>query len=177
MARDCRDCKHFWRDVDLPFPVCRLHEFHFEHDYSPCSDYDGPTDSGSSGSSYSSSSSSDSSGCRGCAIAAAVLVVLVLIGTFVTTGMWSSLLSAIGISSSEEANGIDGQRVMVATNGTSLNLRSDASMKAKVIGKIKNGAVVYIQEEQGDWAKVIVEETGEVGWCSTKYLLREEKAD
>lgn len=177
MARDCRDCKHFWRDIDLPFPVCRLHEFHFESDYSPCSDYDGPSDNGSSGSSYTSSSSSDSSGCRGCAIAAAVLVGIILIGTFVATGAWGSLLSAIGISASKEAVDVDGERAVVKTNGTALNLRNDASMKAKVIGKLKNGTVVYIQEEKGDWAKIVVDDTDEVGWCSTKYLLREEKAD
>lgn len=176
MARDCRDCKHFWRDIDLPFPVCRLHEFHFEDDYSPCSDYDGPSDSGTSSSS-SSSSSSDSSGCRGCAIAAAVLVALGIIGALVTTGALNGVLSAIGISSGGKADDVQGERAVVKTNGTPLNLRNGASSSANVIGLLENGTVVYIQEEEGDWTKVVVDTTGEVGWCSTKYLSREAKAD
>lgn len=36
---NCRDCKYFYRDVDLPWPVCKLHEFHFEGDYTACEDF------------------------------------------------------------------------------------------------------------------------------------------
>lgn len=36
---NCRDCKYFYRDVDLPWPVCNLHQFHFEGDYTACEDF------------------------------------------------------------------------------------------------------------------------------------------
>jgi len=36
----CRSCKYYWTDVDLPHPVCRKHEFHFENDFTPCDDYE-----------------------------------------------------------------------------------------------------------------------------------------
>lgn len=39
-ARSCKDCKHYWKDVDLPHPVCTLHEFHFEGDYTPCEHFE-----------------------------------------------------------------------------------------------------------------------------------------
>ncbi len=55
----CRNCKYYKKDVDLPHPVCTLHRFHFESDFTPCDDY---TESSSS-----SSSSSD-----GCYVATAV---------------------------------------------------------------------------------------------------------
>lgn len=34
--KSCRSCKYYMTDVDLPHPVCTLHEFHFEGDYTPC---------------------------------------------------------------------------------------------------------------------------------------------
>ena len=38
--KTCRKCKYYWTDVDLPHPVCRRHEFHFESDFTPCGDYE-----------------------------------------------------------------------------------------------------------------------------------------
>lgn len=38
--KDCKSCKWYHTDVDLPWAVCRLHEFHFEHDYTPCEEYE-----------------------------------------------------------------------------------------------------------------------------------------
>lgn len=38
--KTCRSCKYYWTDVDLPHPVCRKHEFHFESDFTPCEDYE-----------------------------------------------------------------------------------------------------------------------------------------
>ncbi len=34
--KTCRDCKYYWTDIDLAFPVCNLHEFHFQRDFTPC---------------------------------------------------------------------------------------------------------------------------------------------
>ncbi len=42
---NCRDCKHFWKDVDLPHPVCRLHQFHFQNNFTPCDQFDSATPS------------------------------------------------------------------------------------------------------------------------------------
>ncbi len=39
-TRTCKDCKYYWTDVDLPHPVCRLHEFHFESDFTPCEQFE-----------------------------------------------------------------------------------------------------------------------------------------
>ncbi len=39
-SKSCKGCKHYWTDVDLPHPVCRRHEFHFESDFTPCGDYE-----------------------------------------------------------------------------------------------------------------------------------------
>lgn len=36
---NCRDCKYYMTDVDLPFPVCTLHQFHFENDFTACDDF------------------------------------------------------------------------------------------------------------------------------------------
>ncbi len=35
-SNTCKQCKYYFTDVDLPHPVCTLHEFHFEGDYTPC---------------------------------------------------------------------------------------------------------------------------------------------
>lgn len=42
--KDCTYCKWYHTDIDLPRPVCKLHEFHFEGDYTPCEEYEGPTE-------------------------------------------------------------------------------------------------------------------------------------
>lgn len=49
---DCRSCKYYEYDVDSPWPVCKLHRFHFEHDYTPCSDYVSSSSGSSSGGCY-----------------------------------------------------------------------------------------------------------------------------
>lgn len=36
----CQDCSFYFADVDLPHPVCTRHEFHFENDFTPCSEFD-----------------------------------------------------------------------------------------------------------------------------------------
>lgn len=49
MENDCRSCKYYEKDVDVPWPICRLHKFHFEDDFSPCDDFES---NGSSGGCY-----------------------------------------------------------------------------------------------------------------------------
>lgn len=62
----------------------------------------------------------------------------------------------------------------------SLNVRSDASTDAEVLGQVPEGEELTVVEEQGDWVKVSIEE-GE-GWvssefveCSTHYIVAESK--
>lgn len=86
-------------------------------------------------------------------------------------------MDAFGISASEKAEEDKGERAVVNTGDSTLNLRKSASTSGKVIRKLKSGTVVYIQEEEGTWARVIVETTGETGWCNTKHLKRDAKAD
>ncbi len=38
--KTCKECKYFFKDVDLPYPVCTYNEFHFEGVYTPvCEHY------------------------------------------------------------------------------------------------------------------------------------------
>ncbi len=39
--KDCHNCRYFLKDVDLPYPVCTYHKFHFENDYDAtnCDEY------------------------------------------------------------------------------------------------------------------------------------------
>lgn len=37
---DCRKCKYYEENVDVPWPVCKLHSFHFEGDYSICGEFE-----------------------------------------------------------------------------------------------------------------------------------------
>lgn len=62
----------------------------------------------------------------------------------------------------------------------SLNVRSDASTDAEVLGQVPEGEELTVVEENGDWVKVSIEE-GE-GWvssefvdCSTHYIVAESK--
>ena len=169
MAYDCRKCKYFERDVDLPHPVCTYHQFHFEGDYTPCSDYDGPTESSSSSSSYSSSDSGSMG--KGCAIAIVIAIVIAVGALLFSTGMFNSVLSLVGIGASSEAEGPTGERAVINTDN--INMRKDPSMNAKVITKLKKGEVVYIQGKQDGWTQIIVEKTGEIGWCSSNFLTVE----
>ena len=48
----CRNCKYYKTDVDLPHPVCTLHQFHFTNDFTPCGDFVQSSSSSSSGGCY-----------------------------------------------------------------------------------------------------------------------------
>lgn len=39
-APSCRDCKYYYENCDLPWPVCELNEFHFEGDYTICGQFE-----------------------------------------------------------------------------------------------------------------------------------------
>lgn len=164
MARSCRDCKHFYRDVDLPWPVCQLHQFHFEGDYSPCSDYDGPSELSSSSSSY---SSSDSSGCGKFVLIAAIIIAVIMgASALISSGTLGRLFGGSKESVSDSAY----VEAVVDTGGSTLRLRQGPSRNDKVVASLKDGTVVYVEEEQGEWSKVTVKSTKKSGWCSSKYL-------
>ncbi len=164
MARSCRDCKHFYRDVDLPWPVCQLHQFHFEGDYSPCSDYNGPDESSSSSSSY---SSSGSSGCGKFVVIAIIIIALIFGGgALINSGALGNLFGG----SKESVGDVARVEAVVDTGGSTLRLRQGPSRDDKVVASLKDGTVVYVEEEQGEWSKVTVKSTKKSGWCSSKYL-------
>ena len=41
VEKNCRNCKYYWKDVDLPKPVCLKHKFQFDGDHDPCDDFKG----------------------------------------------------------------------------------------------------------------------------------------
>src|SRR5690606_32280339 len=51
---------------------------------------------------------------------------------------------------------------------TSLNVRSSASTKAKIVTTLKKGTKVSVTASKGDWRKVSV--SGKVGWAHSDYL-------
>ncbi len=60
------------------------------------------------------------------------------------------------------------RRVKVMTKRTPLNIRSKPSANARVIGKIKKGAIVRLIEETEEWYHIAYS-TGKTGWISRKY--------
>ncbi len=59
---------------------------------------------------------------------------------------------------------------VVDTGGSTRRLRQGPSRNEKVVATLKDGTVVYVEEEQGEWSKVTVKSTQKSGWCSSKYL-------
>ncbi|WP_148630457.1 SH3 domain-containing protein [Bacillus sp. E214] len=53
-------------------------------------------------------------------------------------------------------------------NADVLNVRSKATTKSSVIGKIKKGKVVTVQSEQNNWSKITYDK--KTGWVMSKYL-------
>ena len=60
------------------------------------------------------------------------------------------------------------RNVMIMTKRTPLNIRAKPSSSARVIGKIKKGAIVRLIEETSGWYHVAYA-TGKTGWISRKY--------
>ncbi|MBR5539912.1 MAG: SH3 domain-containing protein [Clostridia bacterium] len=103
---------------------------------------------------------------------AIVIAIVIAVGGFLATrGVFDQLLTLVGIGASSEANEPTGERAVINTNN--INMRKDPSMDAKVIAKLKKGEVVYIQGKQDGWTQIIVEKTGEIGWCSSNFLTVE----
>jgi tetratricopeptide (TPR) repeat protein len=60
------------------------------------------------------------------------------------------------------------RNIMIMTKRTPLNIRAKPSSSARVIGKIKKGAIVRLIEETSGWYHVAYA-TGKTGWVSRKY--------
>lgn len=60
------------------------------------------------------------------------------------------------------------RQVKIMTKRTPLNIRAKPSSNARVIGKIKKGAVVRLIEETVEWYHIAYA-TGKTGWISRKY--------
>lgn len=60
------------------------------------------------------------------------------------------------------------RQVKIMTKRTPLNIRAKPSASARVIGKVKKGAVVRLIEETSGWYHIAYA-TGKTGWISRKY--------
>jgi hypothetical protein len=60
------------------------------------------------------------------------------------------------------------RQVKIMTKRTPLNIRAKPSSNARVIGKVKKGAIVRLIEETSDWYHIAYA-TGKTGWISRKY--------
>jgi tetratricopeptide (TPR) repeat protein len=60
------------------------------------------------------------------------------------------------------------RQVKIMTKRTPLNIRAKPSARARVIGKVKKGAVVRLIEETSEWYHIAYA-TGKTGWISRKY--------
>ncbi|MBQ9197610.1 MAG: SH3 domain-containing protein [Clostridia bacterium] len=63
----------------------------------------------------------------------------------------------------------------VTTPKGALNMRSQASMNARVTAEIPNGACLLVTEEGESWCQVAW--NGKTGWCSAAYLTLLRQAD
>lgn len=59
---------------------------------------------------------------------------------------------------------------------TVLNVRENPSLSSKVVGKLKMGAKITIQEEQSGWAKMVTS-TGIQGWVYEYYIAKEKSGE
>lgn len=155
----CRDCRYYKTDVDLPYPVCTLNEFHFEGDYTPCESFS-PT---SSSSSSSSSSSGGGFGCLGPIITVVVIAIIALFVLFSDEGDSSDNYDSVTQSSSQSY-------LTTASVSTSAGLRlrkGPSTSSSKILTMPYRSEVKVIKRENG-WA--YVDYNGTFGWCSEDYL-------
>lgn len=82
-APSCRDCKYYYENCDLPWPVCELNEFHFEGDYTICGQfelkYGSSTSSKSSGTSRTPSASARPKAARSSSPLGGILLLVVIV--------------------------------------------------------------------------------------------------
>ncbi|GIN57056.1 beta-N-acetylglucosaminidase [Lederbergia ruris] len=75
------------------------------------------------------------------------------------------------IEAAEPPSGIESQhnmRYVAVDQGSSLNMRAEASTNASIIGKLANGTSVTVLSETNGWAKISA--NGKTGYVSNQYL-------
>lgn len=164
----CRDCKYFKTDVDLPYPVCTLHEFHFTTDYTPCDDFV------SNAYKPSSSSSSSGSGKRvsGCIVAVVIAVVIGIAVVFFATNQGS----VKQVDRIDEITQMEGEtevqpKTARVNSSNGLNLRKGPSTSDEKITAMPSNATVTVLETKDGWCRVRYND--KEGWCSADYLTIE----
>jgi cell wall-associated NlpC family hydrolase len=60
-------------------------------------------------------------------------------------------------------------------SATALNLRADASLDSAIVGLIPGGAVVLVEEQKGEWTRVVYD--GTAGYVSSEYVSFAEALD
>lgn len=164
----CRDCKYFKTDVDLPFPVCTLHEFHFTTDFTPCESF--------TSNAYSSSSSSSSSkkGGKGLLIGIVIALVIGFIAVVLFTRT-EKMASVEPVQDQIEMAG-DTKKVEPKTarvnSSNGLNLRKGPSTSDEKITAMPSNATVTVLKEENGWCYVRYND--KEGWCSADYLIIED---
>ena len=165
----CRDCKYFKTDVDLPYPVCTLHEFHFTTDYTPCDDFVSNAYKPSS-----SSSSSSGSGKRvsGCIVAVVIAVVIGIAVVFFATNQGS----VKQVDRIDEITQMEGEaevqpKTARVNSSNGLNLRKGPSTSDEKITAMPSNATVTVLETKDGWCRVRYND--KEGWCSADYLTIE----
>lgn len=58
----------------------------------------------------------------------------------------------------------------VTTSGGGLNIRTEASTKAKVIGSVPKGRTIDVLDENQDGTWAYMDYKGVQGWVSTRYI-------
>lgn len=165
----CRDCKYFKTDVDLPYPVCTLHEFHFTTDYTPCDSFVSNAYKPSS----SSFSSGSGKGAIGCVVAVVIVLVIGIAAVFFATNQGSDEM----VDRIDEITQMEGEaevqpKTARVNSSNGLNLRKGPSTSDEKITAMPSNATVTVLKEENGWCYVRYND--KEGWCSADYLIIED---
>lgn len=160
----CRDCKYFKTDVDLPYPVCTLHEFHFTTDYTPCDDF-------VSNAYKPSSSSKPGKGLVGI-IAVVIVLVIGIAVVFFTRSEKSMELDRVDELTQAQVDAEVQPKTARVNSSNGLNLRKGPSTSDEKITAMPSNATVTVLKEENGWCYVRYND--KEGWCSADYLIIED---
>ena len=92
---------------------------------------------------------------------AAILLLMMLLAAIIPT---TSLAATASTNFSKST--------VYRTTASSLNLRSGAGTKYKVLGSLPRGTAFTVSSSKGNWYKIKVLRTGKVGWVSKNYTSK-----
>ncbi|MGG3470245.1 N-acetylmuramoyl-L-alanine amidase [Neobacillus pocheonensis] len=77
---------------------------------------------------------------------------------------------------SSDVNAFNSENIRATVEATVLHVRENPSIFSKVIGRLKMGGKITVQEEQSGWAKM-VSSSGMQGWVSEYYIAKDASSD